>query len=132
MRQPPSASNQPPANQAPSSSRAPNKAPVAGNANNLDKADAKPADDKNAALLAWARRQREQVVTLVNASNCDGAADAAMEIYNRAPGYFSSLILTDREVKPCLQYVTRQRDRAERLRAAKNANSAADQAPSRK
>jgi len=114
------------------------KPPISSNAGgdrNLDKADNKPADDKNArdsALLAWARKQREQVVALVTANNCDGAADAAMEIYNRAPGYFPSLILTDREVKPCLAYVTRQRDRAERMRAAKSANSAADQAPSRK
>ena len=128
--------NQPSANQA-SNSRAPAaKAPAAGNANDrsADKAEAKPADDKtrDGAVLAWARKQRDQVVSLVTANNCDAAADAAMEIYNRAPGYFSSVILTDREVRPCLQYVTRQRDRAERSRAAKNANSATDQAPSRK
>ena len=131
------ADNQPSVNQA-SNSRAPaTKTPVAGNANDrsADKADAKPADEKtarDAALLAWARKQRDQVVSLVTANNCDAAADAAMEIYNRAPGYFSSVILTDREVRPCLPYVTRQRDRAERSRAAKNANSATDQAPSRK
>jgi hypothetical protein len=128
--------NQPSTNQA--SNRAPaTKTPAAGNANDrsADKADAKPADEKtarDAALLAWARKQRDQVVSLVTANNCDAAADAAMEIYNRAPGYFSSVILTDREVRPCLPYVTRQRDRAERSRAAKNANSATDQAPSRK
>jgi hypothetical protein len=99
------------------------------NSNAADKPDAKPADP---ALLAWARKQRDQVVALVSASNCDAAADAAMEIYNRAPGYFSSTILTDREIKPCLQYVNRQRARVERLRAAKNANSVDTEAPSRK
>ena len=129
--------NQPSVGQASNNRTAAPKTPVAGNANDrsADKADAKPADEKavrDAALLAWARKQRDQVVLLVTANNCDAAADAAMEIYNRAPGYFSSVILTDREVRPCLPYVTRQRDRAERSRAAKNANSATDQAPSRK
>jgi hypothetical protein len=114
------------------------KAPAPSNSNALadrsernDRNDSKPADDKSARDAAWARKQRDQVVSLVTANNCDAAADAAMEIYNRAPSYFSSL-LTDREVKPCLAYVRRQVDLAERSRAAKNVNAAEQAAPIRK
>jgi hypothetical protein len=113
-----SATNQPAAKPGPTNL-------VGGNATVNDKA-------AESALQAWARNKRDQVVALVNANNCDAAADVAMDIYNRAPSYFSSMILTDREVKPCLVYVNRQRARAERARAAKNANSADTEAPSRK
>jgi hypothetical protein len=97
------------------------------------------ADDSAArdpALLAWARKQREQVIALVSSNRCRDAASAAVEIYNRAPDYFNANIVTDREIKPCLAYVNDQRQRAERSRAAaKNAADApapAPQAPTRK
>lgn len=80
------------------------------------------------ATLAWARNKREQVIALVTANNCDAAASAALEIYNRAPEYFNANVVTDRSIKPCLVYVNRQRERLDRSRASKNVN-AVDQAP---
>jgi hypothetical protein len=83
-------------------------------------------DARQAQLLDWARKQRDQVISLVNANRCQEAASAAIEIYNRAPEYFSASVATDRQIKPCLAYVNERRERAERNRATKNA---ADQAP---
>lgn len=72
-------------------------------------------------LLEWARKQREQVIAYVNANRCRDAASAAVEIYNRAPDYFNANVATDRQIKPCQAYVTSERDRADRIRANKNA-----------
>jgi hypothetical protein len=79
-------------------------------------------------LLEWARKQREQVIAYVNANRCREAATAAVEIYNRAPDYYSANVATDRLVKPCLPYVTGARERADRSRAS-NKNAADVQAP---
>ena len=97
------------------------------------KTDAKteePAEGK--ALLGWAQRQHEQVIALVKSNNCRAAASTATEIYNRAPEYYAANVATDRSVKPCLQYLTSERQREDRLRAAKRANAAnaTDAAPS--
>jgi hypothetical protein len=102
-------------------------------ANSLD-GDAKqaPADPT---LLEWARKQREQVIAYVNANRCREAAGAAVEIYNRAPDYYNANVATDRQIKPCLAYVTTERDRADRKRASKNAadvQAPAQAAPTRK
>jgi hypothetical protein len=79
-------------------------------------------------LLEWARKQREQVIAYVNANRCREAAAAAVEIYNRAPGYYNANVATDRLVKPCLAYVTVERERADRSRAS-NKNAADVPAP---
>ena len=122
---PPSAANS--ASNAPGDRRAAKGANPANTAN----ADAKQAEDKSArdpALLAWARKQREQVIALVSSNRCVDAASAAVEIYNRAPDYFNANVATDRQIRPCLAYVNNQRERANRARAA--SKSAADvQAP---
>ena len=102
-------------------------------ANSLD-GDAKqaPADPT---LLEWARKQREQVIAYVNQNRCRDAATAAVEIYNRAPDYYNANVATDRQIKPCLAYVTTERDRADRKRASKNAadvQAPAQAAPTRK
>jgi hypothetical protein len=137
----------------PAAKPAPSQPPPssANNANNANNAQAERRSDKTASagntvnanpdaarqaqLLDWARKQREQVIALVNANRCRDAASAAVEIYNRAPEYFNASVATDRQIKPCLAYVNDQRDRAERSRANKNAadvQAPAQAAPTRK
>jgi hypothetical protein len=84
------------------------------------KADDKPVEDK---LLAWAAEQHRQVVALVSSNRCRDAATAAVAIYNRAPDYYASNVATDRAIKPCLAYVTTERERVDRSRSAKRATA---------
>jgi hypothetical protein len=79
------------------------------------------AEDK--ALLAWAQKQHDQVVSLVRSNNCRAAASAAVEIYNRAPGYYAANVTSDRQVRPCLAYLESERNREERKFAAKRSTS---------
>lgn len=89
----------------------------------------KPTDDKavdkavDKALIDWAQKQRDQVLALVKSNNCRAAANAAVEIYNRAPDYYAANIATDRSIKPCIAYVNDVRERADRRRAMKRANT---------
>jgi anti-sigma factor RsiW len=104
-------------------------------ANAANNANSSPDAARQAQLLDWARKQRDQVISLVNSNRCREAASAAVEIYNRAPEYFNANVATDRQIKPCLAYVNDQRDRAERNRATKNAadvQAPAQAAPARK
>jgi hypothetical protein len=101
------------------------------NANNrLTKAADPAAKDAgpDRGLVDWARKQHEQVKTLVSSNNCRDAAAAATEIYDRAPDYYAANVLTDRSIKPCLPYLTSRREQADRVRAAKSAPSS-DAAP---
>jgi hypothetical protein len=66
----------------------------------------------------------------VRANNCRAAANAATEIYNRAPDFYATSVESDREIRPCLSYVTSERERVDRARAAKRGNAAADQGSS--
>jgi len=98
-----------------------------------NQANAKPADLKLAAensedkaLIGWAQKQRDQVLALVKSNNCRAAANAAVEIYNRAPDYYAANIETDRSIKPCIAYVNNERERADRSRAAAKRVNAAD------
>lgn len=98
-----------------------------------NQANAKPADlklaDDNAedkALIGWAQKQRDQVLALVRSNNCRAAANAAVEIYNRAPDYYAANVETDRSIKPCIAYVNDMRERADRSRAAAKRVNAAD------
>jgi hypothetical protein len=77
----------------------------------------------NQSLVAWVRKQHDLVVSLVKSSNCRDAANAALEIYSRAPAYYDANVTTDRAVKPCLAYLNNERDREERKVAAKRAMS---------
>ncbi len=104
-------------------------------ASNATNAQANADAARQAQLLDWARKQRDQVIALVNANRCRDAASVAVDIYNRAPEYFNANVVTDRQIKPCLAYVNDQRDRAERSRANKNAadvQTPAQAAPTRK
>jgi anti-sigma factor RsiW len=87
--------------------------------NNVDDkfAEDKPADDKT--QLAWARKQRDKVIAAVQGSDCQTAASLATEIYNRAPGYYASSIANHRDVKACVAYLNRDREREDRSRALK-------------
>jgi anti-sigma factor RsiW len=77
----------------------------------------------NQSLVAWVRKQHDLVVSLVKSSNCRDAANAALEIYSRAPAYYDANVTTDRAVKPCLAYLNNERDREQRKVAAKRAMS---------
>ncbi|HEX2691423.1 MAG TPA: hypothetical protein VHN14_32650 [Kofleriaceae bacterium] len=91
-----------------------------------EKAD-KPAEDK--ALIDWAQKQRDQVLAFVKSNNCRAAANAAVAIYNRVPGYYTANIETDRLIKPCIAYVNTEREREDRSRAAMKRANAADSPP---
>jgi hypothetical protein len=96
-----------------------------------DKAAADPKSDEKSAedsLLAWAAQQHRQVVALVGSNRCLDAASAAIAIYNRAPGYYAANVATDRSIKNCLPYVTAERERVDRTRAAAKRATAADSA----
>lgn len=88
------------------------------------------AADKN--VDAELEKQHAQIVALVNANRCRDAAAVAVAIYNRAPDYYASAIATDRDIKPCLAYVTAERQRVDQLRAAKRANAAEAPAPAQR
>jgi len=90
-------------------------------ANKPTLADGKAADDP--ALVAWAQKQHERVVSLVRSSKCPAAATAATEIYSRAPDYYAANVANDRSVKPCLSYLNSEREREDRKLAAKRATS---------
>ncbi|HEX4423261.1 MAG TPA: hypothetical protein VH165_35365 [Kofleriaceae bacterium] len=100
----------------------------AGAASDDFKADARPeahaGQDK--AVVGWAAKQREQVIAYVRANNCRAAANAATEIYNRAPDYYAANVEVDRTIKPCLAYLNSERERTERVRAAAKRANAAD------
>lgn len=103
--------------------RRPGKTANAANADNTANGDSKQVQ-----VLDWARKQREQVIAYVNANRCREAATTAVEIYNRAPEYYNANVATDRQIKPCLAYVTSERERADRSRAS-NKNAADVQTP---
>jgi len=86
--------------------------------------------DGDTAVFAWAQKQHDRVVALVKSSNCPAAASAATEIYSRAPAYYAANVANDRAVKPCLSYITSDREREDRRLAAKRAmsNDAAESA----
>jgi hypothetical protein len=80
-------------------------------------------------VIDWARKRHEQVKTLVSSNNCRAAANAATEIYSRAPDYYAANVVTDRAIKPCLPYLNNEREREDRDRAAKNAAASDSAAP---
>ncbi|HEX7837756.1 MAG TPA: hypothetical protein VF469_09850, partial [Kofleriaceae bacterium] len=100
--------------------------PPSANDNRIAGKFAGPAKDNagsDGSLIDWARKRHEQVKTLVSSNNCRAAASAATEIYNRAPDYYAANVVTDRTIKPCLAYLNTERERDDRVRAAKNAAS---------
>jgi hypothetical protein len=89
------------------------------------KAEAKPDAPKPDANLAWAKNEHARVTAFVKDGNCKDAAPLALAIRNRAPDYYNSTFVTDRALKPCMQYIadtTEQREKA----AAPKASRATD------
>jgi len=129
-KQPPPAQAAPPP--PPAAAPAPEPLSVAPRDNRrADKAAADPKSEEKSSedsLLAWAAQQHRQVVALVTSNKCREAANAAVAIYNRAPGYYASSVATDRSIKPCLAYVSAERERVDRRRAAAKRATAADSA----
>ena len=91
----------------------------------------KEKQEKADPMLAWAKERHGKVVAAVRAGNCQNAANIAVEISNRAPGYYASNVETDRTIKPCMQYITAQREKeVERTQRAKaTQRRSADEAP---
>jgi hypothetical protein len=73
------------------------------------------------ANLSWARDQHSRLVTQVKAGRCREAADTAVALSNRAPGYFQQNVENDRDVKNCLAYINAElestAEQAQRARA---------------
>ena len=85
---------------------------------------AAPAEDKaaNDPQLAWAREQHGAITAKVRAGDCKAAANIAVGLANRDPGYYQQNVATDRTVRDCLAYIDNAREkdaerRAERARA---------------
>ena len=64
--------------------------------------------------LAWAKDTHARVTALVKEGKCQAAAPLAIAIRNRTPDYYSSYVATDRELKPCMPYITDAAEHSER------------------
>ncbi|MDX2089862.1 MAG: hypothetical protein SFX73_18545 [Kofleriaceae bacterium] len=101
----------PPPTSAPAATATAPAGPRAGAAPTTD--DARVPDP----ALAWAREQHQSVVAQVRAGNCRNAANLAVTLSTRAPGYYSQNVATDRQVKDCLAYINTEVSRDAELRA---------------
>ena len=54
---------------------------------------------------AWAKDQHAKITALVKAGKCGDAVPLAKALSTRAPAYFAANVMTDRELKSCMQYV---------------------------
>jgi hypothetical protein len=89
----------------------------------------KPADKtvtKEDTLLAWAKDQHARVISLVKQGKCADAAPSAVAIKNRAPDYYNAYVVTDRQIKQCMQYINdaaeKDAERSAKSRPAKRAD----------
>ena len=64
--------------------------------------------------LAWAKDTHARVTALVKEGKCQAAAPLAIAIRNRTPDYYNSYVATDRELKPCMPYITDATEHSER------------------
>ncbi len=78
-------------------------------------ATSKPADPS----AAWAREQHQQVIAQVRAGNCRSAAGIAVNLSNRAPGYYAQNVASDRAIKSCVAYINTERQKDAELRASR-------------
>ena len=76
----------------------------------------KATNDPN---LAWAKDQHSALVSAVRANNCGRAANIALAIANRAPGYYAQNVETDRSVKECIAYINNEREKDAEMRASR-------------
>jgi hypothetical protein len=91
----------------------------------------KEKQEKADPIVTWAKERHGKVIAAVRAGKCETAASIAVDISNRAPAYYASNVENDRTIKPCMQYITAQREKeAERVQRAKSTQRrAADEAP---
>lgn len=89
------------------------------------------AQERAATELAWAKEQHGKLLAAVKAGKCDLAATIASGIATRNASYYSTVVVDDRGIKSCAQYINAQREReAERAQRAKSTQRrAADEAP---
>jgi hypothetical protein len=64
-----------------------------------------PAAKQPEADAVWAKDQHAKITTLVKAGKCGEAVPLAKALSTRAPTYFAANVMTDRELKACMQYV---------------------------
>lgn len=86
---------------------------------------AKPAE----ADATWAKDQHAKITALVKASKCSEAVPLANALRTRAPSYFAANVMTDRELKACMQYVNDTGN--ERTKAQRRSEPAAADAAKR-
>jgi anti-sigma factor RsiW len=89
-------------------------------------ADKAPTPNKEDVAFAWAKDQHAQVIALVKAGKCRDAAPLAVGIKNRAPDYYNSYVVPDRQIKQCMQYINdaaeKDAERSAKSRPAKRAD----------
>jgi hypothetical protein len=83
--------------------------------------------DSGSTLLAWAKGEHQRAIGLAKGGNCRAAAQIALSVSNRASGYYSQYMATDRSLKACAQYINAERDkeaeRTQKARASKRVNA---------
>lgn len=82
-----------------------------------------PATDRG--LMAWAKQQHAAAIQKVKAGDCGAAATLAVQVKNRAPGYYAQYMQGDRELKSCTAYIN---DAELRDESANNKNRATKRA----
>ncbi|HEU0029787.1 MAG TPA: hypothetical protein VFQ53_04075 [Kofleriaceae bacterium] len=77
-------------------------------------------EQTDTALVGWAKDMHQKMIAQVRANNCKTATTLALELSNRAPGYYAQNVETDRALKQCVQYINAARaEEAERVQRAR-------------
>jgi hypothetical protein len=76
----------------------------------------------------WARDQHDRVRVAVTNKDCQEASRLAVELSNRAPGYYTSNVEADRALKQCVSHINAARESV-RLRSQKRATDERRSAP---
>ncbi|HEY4183256.1 MAG TPA: hypothetical protein VGM90_40815 [Kofleriaceae bacterium] len=66
----------------------------------------------------WAKAQHASLVAKARGNDCNAAADLAVQIENRAPGYYAQFVANDRDLKTCQSTITAAREKEAEKRAA--------------
>lgn len=87
----------------------------------------KETSKEDSGELAWARTQHARVVDRARAGNCSEAASIAVQLSNRAPGYYTQYVQNDRQLKQCFTAINREREldaeRAQKVRVKRSEES---------
>ncbi|CAN5788286.1 hypothetical protein BH11MYX2_BH11MYX2_02190 [soil metagenome] len=66
----------------------------------------------------WAKTQHASLVAKARGNQCTAAADLAVQIENRAPGYYAQFVANDRDLKACQPTITAAREKEAEKRAS--------------